>query len=478
MLTKRFRLLVCVLCFGLRLFAQSGEFSNQLSEFITTYENASRDKPNSKDTKAIYNLLIDTRNALDQYQKDSTYQEYKKLQNQNDKLLKYINRFDSENAKKIIFWAESLREFLLKNPKSPENLPETDSNPQTVPEVIPEEPQTQSNQGSIVVQSSPISRMPEMTIVYFLFGLIILLFCITWLNAIGSRKKLSQIIEKKLAEQLKIIKSLEQQPKISPTEITTTQSKLVAIETSIITFFQEVEGKITLIENQIKQSDTKHLEFAKTFISELNQVTSWLQDLRSATDIQLQQLSDKIRTLEAQKQSGDTVPSLKGKIFLPINPTLREIILKIGSETNILTLTHLSQTLGLNNPTQQGDLYALARFAQLSYVSSINERQSAYTQLVTLINQLEIEIDDQIVGRIPHTEHFADNVVIENYRESVRLRSSEFPSQQHVFSEIQQRIAQGNIAKGAVIYVLLPSVFYLKDGLKVMVARGVYILNA
>lgn len=472
-----------LLIWGLLLrvgYSQQGEFDNQLGELITIYQSANQDKPN-KDTKMLYDLLISTREAINNYQQDSTYLNYKELQNRNNNLLKYAKRFDSDNARKVIFWSESLRDYLLKNPKSPEDLPQPNTEqPKEKDYTVntANQPNQSEEQGSIIVQSSPISRIPEMTIIYFLFGIIILLFCITWLNAFGRRKKILQAVEKRLTEQSKLIESLEKRPQVSPTEIMTTQSKVVAIETSITTFFQEVEAKINVLNSKITEVNTKQLDFGKTVITEINQMNTWIQEIRTSTDLKIQQLTDKIHAIESLKADLDAAPILKGKVLLPLNSSLRETILKIGSESNIHSLTHLSQTLGLNNPTQQGDLYAIARFAQLSYVAAINDGQAAYKQLITQIRQLEVDVDDQTIGRSPHAEHYADNVTIENYRESARLKSSEFPNQQHVISEIQQRISQGNIAKGAVVYILIPSVFYLKDGLKLMVARGIYILNA
>lgn len=124
------------------------------------------------------------------------------------------------------------------------------------------------------------------------------------------------------------------------------------------------------------------------------------------------------------------------------------------------------------------DVKRLAMLLQYAFVQSFYRLDDGgYTKLYDALKTLGFSSDDKMQGRMAFSDFYARNVGLKNYVLAREFHTSDFPPPEAAQKAAKEMAARPEALPKTVLFTLRPTVRLLRDGAKIVLAKGAYIVN-
>ncbi len=124
------------------------------------------------------------------------------------------------------------------------------------------------------------------------------------------------------------------------------------------------------------------------------------------------------------------------------------------------------------------DVKRLALLLQYAFVQSFYRLDDGgYAKLYDALKPLGFSSDDKMQGRMAFSDFYARNVGLKNYVLAREFHTSDFPPPEAAQKAAKEMAARPEALPKTVLFTLRPTVRLLRDGAKIVLAKGAYIIN-
>ncbi|MCS7085645.1 MAG: hypothetical protein NZ534_06170 [Bacteroidia bacterium] len=132
------------------------------------------------------------------------------------------------------------------------------------------------------------------------------------------------------------------------------------------------------------------------------------------------------------------------------------------------------ETLRFGTP----DVKRLALLLQYAYVQSFYRLDDGgFSKLYEALKPLGFLCDDKMQGRMAFSDFYARNVGLKAYATAREFHTSDFPPPEAAQKAAKEMAARPEALPKTILFTLRPTVRLLRDGAKIVLAKGAYIVN-
>jgi hypothetical protein len=124
------------------------------------------------------------------------------------------------------------------------------------------------------------------------------------------------------------------------------------------------------------------------------------------------------------------------------------------------------------------DKTTFARLLQVAHLCAQREQlNDLYENIKQAAYPFGFVIEDRMVGRQAYSDVYAENLTLEDYKVSSRMRGTDFPEMDSVLHKLDDSPVMLSAVKNTVLFTLRPTVLLVESGVKSVLQKGVYLVK-